>query len=162
MTKKKTGKKKTYRKRRMSGFGGIDFMTPLKVSAGAVGATYLINGPMKTTSWINMAAIGGGFLLGKFSPKMAAVGAGMVAAGVVSVLQNANVVSGVGRVMIHGGPPGSGPISSLSGMGRRRMGNIPPKAAAAMAVRQAASGPGRVIIGQVNSPISSISGGCYD
>jgi len=149
MAKKKTGKKKTYKKRRVSGLGGIDFMTPVKVSAGAALGTYAINGPFKTTSSINYIAIAAGLVVAKFMPKFAAVGAGVTAAGVVSLLQNNNFISGVGRVMIHGGPPGSGPISSLSGMGRRRMGAIPPKAAAAMAVRNSAAGNGRVIIGRL-------------
>jgi hypothetical protein len=152
-------KKKTHRRRRMGAMGGLDLKTPLMVTAGAVGATYLINGPMKTTSWINIAAIGGGILLAKFMPKAAAVGAGMVAAGGVSILQNANVLSGMGRgVIIHGGPPGSGPLSSIAG--RRGMGALPPKAAAAFNTRQAAAGKKRVIIGQMNHPISSIAG--YD
>lgn len=158
MAYKKKTKKKTHRKRRMGGIGGLDFKTPLMVSAGAAGATYFINGPMKTTSWVNIAAIGGGVLLGKFMPKVAPVGAGMVAAGLISILQNANVISGMGRVIIHGGPPGSSPLSSIAG--RRGMGALGPKQAAALNTRRNAAGMNRVIIGTENHPISSIAG--YD
>jgi hypothetical protein len=152
--KRKHHSKKGGHRRRVGALGGLDIKTPLMVTAGAVGATYLINGPMKTTSWINIAAIGGGILIQKFAPSMAAVGAGMVAAGGISILQNANVISGVGRVIINGGPPGAMPISSVAG---RNLNRMPANSRAALQTRMNAAGANRVVVG---GPISSVAG--YD
>lgn len=158
MAKKRKSSKVHHRRRRIGAVGGFDIKTPAMVAAGAIGGTWLINGPMKTSSWINLAMIGGGLLIPKFIPKFGAVGAGMVAAGGISMLQNANIISGVApMVHIGGGPPGSTPISSIAGH-RRRMGAMGPAQATALANRRQAAGSGRVIIGQVNKPISSIAG----
>lgn len=159
MAKKKAKKASTHKKKRMSGVP-IDFKALAMAGAAAAGATYLINGPMKTTGWVNYAAIGAGLLLAWKMPKVAAAGYGLVAAGTVSALQNAGVISGVGgpgRVIIHGGPPGSGPMSSIAGGRRRMSGNMNPKQINSFNTRQQQAGQRRVIIGQANAPISSIA-----
>jgi hypothetical protein len=157
MARRKKTKKTHRRRRRMGAMGGIDMKSAGMVMGGAALSTYIINGPMKTTPWINYVMIGGGVFLGKLAPNFAAVGWGLAAGGAISALQNANIISGVGspRMIIHGGPPGSLPLSSIAG--RRNMGNLPPKAAAAAATRRAAAGNGRVIIGTENHPLSSIA-----
>jgi hypothetical protein len=156
MARRKKTKTTHRRRRRMGAMGGIDMKSAGMVMGGAALSTYIINGPMKTTSWINYVMIGGGVFLGKLAPNFAAVGWGLAAGGAISALQNANIISGVSpRMIINGGPPGSFPLSSIAG--RRHMGNLPPKAAAAAATRRAAAGNSRVIIGTENHPLSSIA-----
>jgi hypothetical protein len=142
------------RRRRVSGIGGFDFMAPAMVMVGAAAGTYIINGPMKTTSWVNYAAIGLGAALPMFvkSPMAKNFGLGLVAAGGVSALQNAGVISGTGVYV--GSAGGAGPIPSLGSMTASQRG--------AQAIRNRAAGNSRVILNGIpsdgNSPISSIAG----
>lgn len=149
----------------MGAAGGFSIGEPLGTAAGAILGTYVINGPMQTTSYVNIGAIAVGLIIPRFSKSavVQAVGNGLVAAGAVSIMQNASVINGVGRVIArrHSGRMGGGPISSVAGMnqGQRR---------AQQTIMNAASG-GRTVLNGVNvgnrgnmrrQPISSVSGFC--
>lgn len=170
MARRKTKKHhRRHHRRGMGRIGGLDLKTPALATLGAVGGTYIINGPMKTTSWVNIGVIAAGVLLPKFvkNPAMVPIGAGLVAAGGISILQNANVISGVrtmGRVMVGPGRPLK-PISAVAGIA------APPNQPGTMTQRQlnaelnrrhaAQRRPGRVIMGTTGGsrqPISSVAG----
>jgi hypothetical protein len=163
---KKRKKSAPKRKRRMGAAGGFNIGEPLGTAAGAILGTYVINGPMQTTSYVNIGAIAVGLIIPRFSksPVVQAVGNGLVAAGAVSIMQNANVISGMGRVIArrHSGRiMNGGPISSVAGMNsaQRR----------AQQITMNAGQGGRTVLNGVNvgnrggmrrSPISSVSGFC--
>lgn len=163
MAKRKKAKS-TKRRRRMSGPGKMDLITPAAVIAGAAGGTFLVNGPLKTESWSNIAVAAGGLAMSIFmkSPSMKAVGYGLAAAGAVSMLQNANIISGIGTAPFYVGlPGGAGPISAIAG--GRRVGNVSTGQRNAAAIRNAANRNGQVILnGLPMKPISAIAGavGC--
>jgi hypothetical protein len=164
MAKRKTKRSAPKKKRRMGAAGGFSIGEPLGTAAGAILGTYVINGPMQTTSYVNIGAIAVGLIIPRFSKSaiVQAVGNGLVAAGAVSIMQNASVINGVpmGRVIARRGRGRvmGGPISSVSGMNdaQRR---------AAQITRNA----GRTVLNGVNTgnrgsmrrqPISSVSGFC--
>ena len=71
-----------------------------EVAAGGVVGTYLVNGPLKTTTSANMLMMGAGIALALVAPKMWPLGAGIASAGAISAAQNANFISGT-----HGAGP---------------------------------------------------------
>lgn len=155
MAKKKSKKSKP-RRRRMSGPGGVDFKSPLGVMVGGVAGTYLVNGPLKTSSVVAPAMAIGGVIGAKFvkNPIGKAIMWGVAAAGAISLAQNAGVISGVrrmgSRVILNG--PGS--LSSIAGQRRGRVIGMNQAQANAVAARRN-PGRGRVIAG---GPLSAIAG----
>lgn len=118
-------KKKTPTKRRRMGAasGGGSFITgALSTAAGAVLGTYVINGPMETTSYVNIGAIVVGAVIPRFMPKsgiVEGIGNGLIAAGMVSIFQNANVINGMKQRTVLGRLShrrmGAAPIASVAG-----------------------------------------------
>ena len=163
MAKRKTKRSAPKKKRRMGAAGGFSIGEPLGTAAGAILGTYVINGPMQTTSYVNIGAIAVGLIIPRFSksPIVQAVGNGLVAAGAVSIMQNASVINGVpmGRVVARMGRRRmGGPISSVAGMNdaQRR-------------AQQIQMNAGRTVLNGVNvgnrgnmrrSPVSSVAGFC--
>lgn len=160
-----TGRKKGRRRVGAFDIKSVPWMGIAEVAAGGIVGTYLVNGPLKTTSSANILMVGAGVALALVAPKLWPAGAGIAAAGAISAAQNANFISGthgMGRMVVNGGPAGSRPIAQVAGgRGRRMMGTLSPVQQNAMNVRNQAAGANRVIIGaQSNHPISAVAGDC--
>lgn len=100
---------------------GFKIMDPLGTAGGAILGTYLINGPMSSTSYASIGSVIVGLIIPRFSKSsvVEAVGNGLVAAGAISIMQNANVISGIPMRNIASPRRRMGalPISSVAGTG---------------------------------------------
>jgi hypothetical protein len=122
MAKKKTHKKKTGRRRRVSGIGNMGgvVMQVLGIGAGAFAASALNKavGPRVNPKLLNAGLIvGGAMLVPKFikGPIGQAAGAGLVAVGTISMLKSFGVISGIGDDTLVYAVNGTGDEANLIG-----------------------------------------------
>jgi hypothetical protein len=157
--RKKTVGKKPKKRRRMGAAGKLNFATTAGTAVGVVGTDYLLAGPLQTTTLAPIGAIALGLIVPRFTTNgfIEGLGNGMIGMGIVSLLQNAGVVNGIGRTVLRR-QMGAQPLSSVAGGRGRRMALNPAQVRAMTTVKNA----GRTVLNGVPRvrprPLSSVNG----
>lgn len=104
MAKKRKAKRKTGRRRRVSGINATSLQLPAGVLAGAAGSKVLVENlatrypDIKPNIVSGAQVVIGWFLSKQRNPLIAGAGLGMLANGGIGALQSFGIVSGVGNV----------------------------------------------------------------